>query len=471
MHDMAARCSAPAAMGRSPSPSASPSILQHPHHRHFCKRHSKSSLSSRLVVWAALTSSSSLVLGGDADLTLGNTVPGRNVPPLKGCTAVGQSYQPMGLLQGTEKGWDWCQYLCTHSEVLDDSGKAEPCVHFNFYPNGHCYLTGAAAELKEDEWCNTTSPCENGFAVVSGPLTCTKTSLWAFPEMATTPPPPTEQPLSGNEAENGTTAVKFAKMNEDCDDDTPCAPYMDCLGQTFNSPGICAPRLTTEGSTTTTITSTSTTIYLPFGTAAPPPEGATATGYFYEPVSMQGTSPIWTDTWKSCHQLCVANPFCEHWGYWPDHTCTQQGSSSILKEAKCKEGEKDCGDLKVVSGPRDLTDASLWPFATSTSTTTTKEPLVKAKGFGLNISDINNSTNLTEKVLVIMDRVSTAAPTPEYHGTGFNHWMLFLGVLALVSAIGFGVYQSFGRGNDDDHSQRSLLNYDQDHDEEDPAAE
>jgi len=133
----------------------------------------------------------------DDDLVEGNTVPGRNVPPVKGCTVTGMSYAPLNP-KGTMEdhtmtsSWDWCQYQCQSSVVINNDGKAVPCAHFAWYPDGQCFLQDDNVTLTTDKWCNSTHPCtENNFQVVSGPANCSVTSLWVYPPTPGEGPPQT----------------------------------------------------------------------------------------------------------------------------------------------------------------------------------------------------------------------------------------------------------------------------------------
>jgi len=76
---------------------------------------------------------------------------------------------------------------------------------------------------------------------------------------------------------------------------------------------------------------------------------------------MIGTARTITPNWRSCMDLCASNAFCQHFGYWPDGGCNQQGSDSMLIKAQCLDGEETCAGLEVISGPRDFSDKALWP--------------------------------------------------------------------------------------------------------------
>jgi len=60
-------------------------------------------------------------------------------------------------------------------------------------------------------------------------------------------------------------------------------------------------------------------------------------------------------------QLCVGNPFCQHFGFWPDGGCMLQGGDAKLVKAACDASQPDCPGERVVTGPRDLADETLWP--------------------------------------------------------------------------------------------------------------
>jgi len=177
------------------------------------------------------------------------------------------------------------------------------------------------------------------------------------------------------------SAAKTLAKGADCQTGgTPCEDGLICLGgEVVGVAGVCtesgpkdvavvapvvvdptvvtmAPTVTMTSPTTVTMTMVATT------TAPPPPANSTIVGYYYEPHNMDGTARITTPNWDMCYQLCKSNVFCEHFGYWPDGGCHQQGSNVTLVKAseKC-QNTTDCPGLEVISGPRDLSDEKLWP--------------------------------------------------------------------------------------------------------------
>uniref|UniRef100_A0A6U9QC35 Apple domain-containing protein n=1 Tax=Zooxanthella nutricula TaxID=1333877 RepID=A0A6U9QC35_9DINO len=183
---------------------------------------------------------------------LGNFVPRRNVPPMKGCTVLGKVYWPItpdmfAKPYTIQHGWDWCQHKCENMWVSELDGTAAPCTHFAFYPDGKCFLQGKNVTLETAPECNMTNPCEHGFPVVSGPKTCDDQKLWAVPPADPTPPPTyTTTP----EPTTTTTPPKLAGEGERCTPSLPppynvrCEEGLNCnTNGLLGAPGICSSKV------------------------------------------------------------------------------------------------------------------------------------------------------------------------------------------------------------------------------------
>merc|ERR1719188_1898984 len=96
-------------------------------------------------------------------------------------------------------------------------------------------------------------------------------------------------------------------------------------------------------------------------TPEPTPSDATIKGYYYDPPSMVGSTRMVAQSWEDCRQLCFNHYLCVHFGYWPDGGCMLQDGNVSLVKAVCGDSELDCAGLRVISGPRDLADRTLWP--------------------------------------------------------------------------------------------------------------
>eukprot|EP00446_Apocalathium_sp_SHHI-4_P084510 CAMPEP_0177478298 /NCGR_PEP_ID=MMETSP0369-20130122/24608_1 /TAXON_ID=447022 ORGANISM="Scrippsiella hangoei-like, Strain SHHI-4" /NCGR_SAMPLE_ID=MMETSP0369 /ASSEMBLY_ACC=CAM_ASM_000364 /LENGTH=482 /DNA_ID=CAMNT_0018953711 /DNA_START=17 /DNA_END=1465 /DNA_ORIENTATION=- len=343
----------------------------------------------------------------------GNTVPNRDVPPMPGCTVYGKVYWPLAQFPLTDNsytlqnGWDWCQKLCKDSLLPTANGSYVPCAHFAYFPDGKCFLQDSNTTLVEAPACGTLHPCENNFEVVSGPADCKNKASWVFPPGGVTPeigpepgitsteaptfpptlPPPTLPPFVPPtlpptlppmptlapvpspapvviaapvlvDVPEATTLRPLAKLGESCNPtlsppyEINCEEGLDCITadpSMMGASGICS-----VPETTTTTTTAGPTV-------PPPPPGATIVGYLYTPHTMEGTVKAYTSDWYACYNLCVSNPLCQHFGYWPDEGCHQQGNNAMLVKATCNATTPDCPGLKVLSGPRNLTDRALWP--------------------------------------------------------------------------------------------------------------
>lgn len=434
----------------------------------------------------------------------GNAVPGRNVPPMPGCTAKGKTYDPITPRGPNhpwtkQNGWDWCQHYCNLNKVTDVYGTIYPCKSWAFFPDGRCYLQGVDTKLVEASDCNSTHACDHDFEVITGPPDCNNVSSWIYPPQPgqvtpapttplSTPAPvtvattiaapvattvaPTEPPTLPETTTEKPKEPKIVGMGEKCNGSifpgTLCAEGLNCLAdvQMPGAWGICTQPTTTpadkshEKMTTTlptvppppvmaTLPSTEATTPAPIApattiqvvtvattvqevTTADPLAGATLLGYYYEPTAVKTPTP----DWRSCAALCASNVFCQNFGYWPDGLCHQQhGDNITFVKAICPEDGSDCPGSKVISGPRDLTDKSLWPnpaLAVSSSHQTDKE------------------------VTVITDTPPVVAPPPdtthnrevEVHtsGAGSSGWgPLLIGLLAFL-VVGCGAFAAYQKG-------------------------
>lgn len=90
-----------------------------------------------------------------------------------------------------------------------------------------------------------------------------------------------------------------------------------------------------------------------------PPKGMTVVGYLFEPHTMEGTTRTWAADWQDCQLRCRSHPYCDTWGFWPDHGCHLQGASATLVPVKCAS-RLLCQGAGVISGPRDFSNTSAW---------------------------------------------------------------------------------------------------------------
>lgn len=336
---------------------------------------------------------------------LGSAVPNRNIPPpTSGCTALGKTWQPLSAAPfASRTSWDWCQQSCATEKVTSIDGSIAPCEHFAFFPDGRCYLQGAGAVLKESLECSQAHPCEHGFAVVSGPADCNNTAMWAVPPVGATTAPATEGGADNAGAIAG-AAVGAAAAGA-------------AVGAGAAAGAAATP--------------------------APLPKGVIK-GFYYSPRDMPGTLRVLSANWEACMNLCASNLACKHFGFWPDGGCHQQGNNATLTKATCSEEESvNCTQLGVVSGPRDLSDESLWapPMEWVDSRTTGIKP----------------------KPLAGASReVDVEAPkeTPVQHG-GFP--LVWIGVLAAILLVVYGFSRGwFGGSDDEDDSDRETQEFDED---------
>jgi len=139
---------------------------------------------------------------------------------------------------------------------------------------------------------------------------------------------------------------------------------------------------------------------------------------------MTGTARIPTANWEACRQLCFSNPFCEHFGYWPDGGCHQQGSNATLVSAadKCKN-TTNCSGLEVISGPRDLSMVNLWPK--------------------LSLSHAAEPVASTAAPDAVDDGIDMRQSEASSGGSSSVGWVL--GVIALLAIVG-GLYAAYSMG-------------------------
>lgn len=169
-----------------------------------------------------------------------------------------------------------------------------------------------------------------------------------------------------------------------------------------------------------------------------PPEGATVHGWHYAPVTMPLSVKLFLPSWRACHQTCAWHPYCEHWGYWPDHGCHLQGNNVTLV--------RDENNLDVITGPRNLTDQSTWPqvpegavigVASTAQPATTGQP-VPASG-------TEAAAPQAPKPEVPVDQVIT-----KQSGGGVPTLVWVVLLVVILVAIGLGVAYCNGVFDDDD---------------------